>query len=120
MEALAAEEIRRVVQLALAEDVGDGDITTLATIAPNATAKGVMIAREPLVLAGLAVAEAVFSELSPAIHIGRTAKEGDHVTTGQFRLFVNCRLTPALADGILATVWRANFGFSTLGLCTTS
>jgi len=89
MEALAAEEIRRVVQLALAEDVGGGDITTLATVAPNATAKAVMIAREPLVVAGLAVAEAVFGELSPAIRISRTAKDGDHVTSGQSLLHIS-------------------------------
>ena len=89
MEALAAEEIRRVVQLALAEDVGGGDITTLATVAPNATAKAVMIAREPLMVAGLAVAEAVFGELSPAIRISRTAKDGDHVTSGQSLLHIS-------------------------------
>ena len=89
MEALAAEEIRRVVQLALAEDVGGGDITTLATVAPKATAKAVMIAREPLVVAGLAVAEAVFGELSPAIRISRTAKDGDHVTSGQSLLHIS-------------------------------
>ena len=77
MEALAAEEIHRVVQLALAEDVGGGDITTVATVAPNTTAKAVMIAREPLVVAGLPVAEAVFDELSRAIQISRTAKDGD-------------------------------------------
>jgi nicotinate-nucleotide pyrophosphorylase (carboxylating) len=89
MEALAAEEIRRVVQLALAEDVGGGDITTLATVAPNATAKAVMIAREPLVVAGLAVAEAVFAELSPAIRISRTTQEGHPVTAGQLLLHIS-------------------------------
>src|SRR5216110_41167 len=83
MEALAAEEIRRVVQLALAEDVGGGDITTVATVAPNTTAKAVMIAREPVVVAGLPVAEAVFDELSRAIQISRTAKDGDPVAAGQ-------------------------------------
>jgi len=89
MEALATEEIRRVVQLALAEDVGGGDITTLATVAPNTIAKAVMIAREQLVVAGLPVAEAVFGELSSAIRIRRTAKDGDRVTAGQSLLHVS-------------------------------
>ena len=89
MEALAAEEIRRVVQLALAEDVGDGDITTLATVAPNTTAKAVMIAREPLVAAGLPIAEAVFVGLSVAIQVSRTAKEGEPVAAGQSLLRVS-------------------------------
>src|SRR5437879_6067845 len=89
MEALATEEIRRVVQLALAEDVGGGDITTLATVAPNTIAKAVMIAREQLVVAGLPVAEAVFGELSSAIRIRRTAKEADRVAAGQSLLHVS-------------------------------
>src|SRR6185295_5814896 len=86
---MEAQEIQRVVQLSLAEDVGEGDITTLATVAPDATAKAVMIAREPLVVAGLLVAEAVFGELSPAIRISRSAKDGDHVTTGQSLLHIS-------------------------------
>jgi len=82
MESLSDEEIRHAVQLALAEDVGAGDITTLATVPPNAVAKAVMIAREPLVVAGLPVAEAVFRELSPALRITRAAKDGDPVKAG--------------------------------------
>jgi len=82
MESLSDEEIRHAVQVALAEDVGAGDITTLATVPPNAVAKAVMIAREPLVVAGLPVAEAVFRELSPALRITRAAKDGDPVKAG--------------------------------------
>ncbi|PYK97649.1 MAG: carboxylating nicotinate-nucleotide diphosphorylase [Verrucomicrobia bacterium] len=82
MESLSDEEIRHAVQLALAEDVGAGDITTLATVPPNAVAKAVMIAREPLVVAGLPVAEAAFRELSPALRITRAATDGDPVKAG--------------------------------------
>ncbi|PYK58042.1 MAG: nicotinate-nucleotide diphosphorylase (carboxylating), partial [Verrucomicrobia bacterium] len=73
MEALSGEETRRAAQLALAEDVGSGDITTLATIPATATAKAVMLAREPLVVAGLPLGEAVFRELSSDIRITRAA-----------------------------------------------
>jgi nicotinate-nucleotide pyrophosphorylase (carboxylating) len=86
---MEAQEIQRVVRLSLAEDVGEGDITTLSTVAPDAMAKAVMIAREPLVVAGLPVAEAVFIELSPALQISRTAKDGDPVTTGQSLLRIS-------------------------------
>ena len=61
---LSAAEIRQAVKLALAEDIGSGDATTLATVPETATAKAVMRAREPLVVAGLAFAEAAFTELS--------------------------------------------------------
>ncbi|MGA9451633.1 MAG: carboxylating nicotinate-nucleotide diphosphorylase [Verrucomicrobiia bacterium] len=61
---LSTAEIRQAVKLALAEDIGSGDATTLATVPETATAKAVMRAREPLVVAGLAFAEAAFTELS--------------------------------------------------------
>ena len=56
MGPLSADEIRRIVQAALAEDVGSGDVTTLATVPENAVARACMVAREPLVVAGLALA----------------------------------------------------------------
>ena len=83
VEALSAEEIRRVVQLALAEDIGSGDITTLATVPEGACGKAVMRAREPMVVAGLPLAEAVFRGLSPAPRTTRVAGEGDRVKAGQ-------------------------------------
>jgi nicotinate-nucleotide pyrophosphorylase (carboxylating) len=57
---LSAAEIRQAVQAALAEDIGNGDATTLATVPETATAKAVMRAREPFVVAGLDFAEAAF------------------------------------------------------------
>ena len=67
---LSAAEIRRAVQAALAEDIGPGDATTLATVPETATARAVMQAREPLVVAGLEFAEAAFREVLPFIHPG--------------------------------------------------
>ena len=61
---LSAAEIRRAVRAALAEDLGSGDATTLAIVPANATAKAVMRAREPLVVAGIEFAESVFREVA--------------------------------------------------------
>jgi nicotinate-nucleotide pyrophosphorylase (carboxylating) len=83
VEPLSAEEIRRAVRLALAEDIGRGDVTTLATVPAGATASAVMRAREPLVVAGLAVAEAAFRELSSSVRIRCTVKDGHHVAAGK-------------------------------------
>jgi len=83
MEPLSADEIRRHVQSALAEDVGSGDVTTLATVPEGAVAKAFMVARESLVVAGLALAEAAFRELSPDINIVRIANEGQPVKEGE-------------------------------------
>jgi len=80
--ALSKEEIRRAVQLALAEDLGSGDVTTLATVPVIATATAIMVAREPLVVAGLALGQAVFTELSPTVKAERMIEEGARVEAG--------------------------------------
>ena len=66
---LSAAEIRAAVKAALAEDIGSGDATTLATVPTNLTASAVMRAREPLVVAGTEFAEAAFRQLSPKVKI---------------------------------------------------
>ena len=82
MESLSEEEVRRAVRVALAEDVGSGDATTLATVPEAATARAVMAAREPLVVAGLAVAEAVFQQLSAAVEFKRLVEDGQKASAG--------------------------------------
>jgi nicotinate-nucleotide pyrophosphorylase (carboxylating) len=76
---LNPEDVRKVVQTALLEDVGEGDATTLATVPVDARASAAMRAREPMVVAGLAVAEAVFRELSPEVSFSRGVKDGERV-----------------------------------------
>jgi nicotinate-nucleotide pyrophosphorylase (carboxylating) len=61
---LSTKEIRQAVRAALAEDIGSGDATTLATVPANAMAKAVMRAREPLVVAGLDFAEIALREIA--------------------------------------------------------
>jgi nicotinate-nucleotide pyrophosphorylase (carboxylating) len=89
VEALNAVEIRRAVRLALAEDLGSGDVTTLATVPEQATASALLRAREPLVLAGLALAEAAFQELSAEVALARQAEDGQHVSAGNTLLKVS-------------------------------
>ncbi len=68
---------------ALAEDVGSGDVTTLATVPESAVARAVMKARETLMPAGLAFAAAAFRELSPTIQIDQLVTDGQAVKGGQ-------------------------------------
>lgn len=82
MLTLDPEEIRSAVRAALHEDIGSGDVTTLACIPPEATAAAVMNAREPLTLAGLAFAEAAFRELSPNVRLRRLAEDGTSIPAG--------------------------------------
>lgn len=79
---LNPEEVRRAVRAALAEDLGTGDVTTLATVPEAATARAVMRAREPLVVAGLAFAAAAFRELDPRVDVSPCVNDGARVESG--------------------------------------
>jgi nicotinate-nucleotide pyrophosphorylase (carboxylating) len=79
MSPLTDEEILRAVKLALAEDMGAGDATTLATVPEGARAKAAVKAREPLVVAGLAFAEAAFGVLASDVKFVRLAADGQPV-----------------------------------------
>jgi len=80
---LSAAEIRQAVCAALAEDLGSGDATTLATVPNGLAARAVMRARGPLALAGLGLAEAAFRELSRAVKMRRLAQDGQRLAAGQ-------------------------------------
>jgi nicotinate-nucleotide pyrophosphorylase (carboxylating) len=82
MQPLANDEIRRAVRLALTEDVGAGDATTLATVPESLATKAIMRAREPLVVAGLALAEAAFQELSATVQFEKAAGDGQRLPAG--------------------------------------
>jgi nicotinate-nucleotide pyrophosphorylase (carboxylating) len=83
VQPLNPEEIRRAVQAALAEDIGSGDVTTLATVPENSRVNAVMRTREVLVVAGLPLAEAAFRELFPNIQIEPLARDGHHAKAGE-------------------------------------
>lgn len=86
---LTAAEIRRAVRAALAEDLGSGDATTLATVPVNAKSVALMRAREPLVVAGIRFAEVAFRELSPRIKIEKFARDGQKVAAGKTLLKIS-------------------------------
>jgi nicotinate-nucleotide pyrophosphorylase (carboxylating) len=86
MEKLGADEIRRAVQVALAEDVGGGDVTTLATVPEGASARAVMRARRALVVAGLDLATAAFRELSANVTVTRVLQDGQRAGAGDVLL----------------------------------
>lgn len=79
---LTTAEIRRAVRAALVEDLGRGDVTTLATVPAGAKSVALMNAREPLVVAGIQFAETAFRLLSPKIQIKSYARDGRRVKAG--------------------------------------
>ncbi|MEK6574258.1 MAG: carboxylating nicotinate-nucleotide diphosphorylase [Chloroflexota bacterium] len=73
------EQIKPIIQRALDEDVGDGDVTTLCTIPPEAMLDGKFIAKETGVIAGLAVAELTFVLVDEQAQFRPKVADGDRV-----------------------------------------
>lgn len=69
-------EVQAIIRLALAEDVGRGDITTEATVAPETAATADLVQKATGVLCGLPVVEAVFAALDPRVQVIALAAEG--------------------------------------------
>jgi nicotinate-nucleotide pyrophosphorylase (carboxylating) len=87
-------DLDEFVQRTLAEDLGTGgDITSAATIAADARFTAEMNARQPIVVAGIEIAEAFFRALDGAVEIEQVAKDGDRVGHGAtlMRLSGNAR-----------------------------
>ncbi len=76
-------EIERVIDAALAEDLGSGDVTTRATLPPGTQLRFVMATRQDIVLAGIEVAAAVFRRLAPDAKIEILVRDGARVGAGQ-------------------------------------
>ncbi len=81
-------EIERIVKIALAEDVGSGDVTSLATVPEKVPAIAKMIARESLVACGLDVATKTFLEVSPNLRVEKIASDGKRIEKGESFLTV--------------------------------
>jgi len=73
----AAETLDELVERALAEDVGSGDVTSAATVPADARARATIVQKQPGVIFGLDVAERAFRRLDPQARIERLAPEGE-------------------------------------------
>ena len=81
-QGLLQPQVDRLIDLALEEDVGTGDRTTLATIAVDAVGTGRVLAKEALVLAGMPFFARVFARVDPAVVVASLVPEGAHVAPG--------------------------------------
>lgn len=79
-EILAAAQ--PLIELAIAEDIGPGDATSKAVLPADLAVQGQIIAKARGVIAGLPVAETVFSRVDPALRFAPHVHDGDSVTPG--------------------------------------
>ena len=82
MSMLTNPLVTQIIDIALNEDVGTGDITTETTIPADKKAFGRFIAKEDMVICGLDVAELVFHKVDETIEFTAHCKDGDSIKKG--------------------------------------
>jgi len=88
--------INHLIKIALEEDIGSGDITTENLIDKSLKGLGEVVAKEPLVIAGLDIARQVFEQLDPDISFRPDFKDSDFIEKGKKVLEVEGELRALL------------------------
>jgi nicotinate-nucleotide pyrophosphorylase (carboxylating) len=83
VEPLHPDAYQDLVRRALAEDIGAGDITTTATVHAGQRAHGALVAKSPLVVAGLDVAAEAFRQMDAGVVVEVRWGDGSHVQAGE-------------------------------------
>lgn len=113
-----AYDIQSIIETALAEDIGSGDITTMATVDKNAEGSAEITAKENLVAAGVLIAEAVFKTVDEKIIFKAFVKDGDEVKKGKAIATVSGRLSSILTGERVALNFLQRLsGIATLTSC---
>jgi nicotinate-nucleotide pyrophosphorylase (carboxylating) len=79
---LDPQTYRELVRVALAEDIGAGDVTTRAIVSSDVRGEGVFVAKQRLILAGIDVAREVFAQVDPALTFDVRIADGEVCVPG--------------------------------------
>jgi nicotinate-nucleotide pyrophosphorylase (carboxylating) len=90
-------EVDTLINLALREDIGDGDITTSSIIQGPVSAAARLIAQQRLVLAGLDIVQRVFEKLDPEVQVSKHRNDGEAVGQGDMVMEVEGNAAALLA-----------------------
>ena len=88
--------LNQLIDMALAEDIGAGDITTDYLVPCDSHGQGIIVAKEDIVLAGLDIAKMVFQRLDPKINIQSAYEDGAEIACGETVLSLEGRLRALL------------------------
>jgi nicotinate-nucleotide pyrophosphorylase (carboxylating) len=80
---------RALVERAIAEDLGPGDVTSQATLSPELNGSARIEAREPLIVCGLELAREVFRQVDPTLEFDAREHDGAAVDAGSVLAFVS-------------------------------
>lgn len=112
---MISSQIQKIIKAALAEDIGAGDITTLATVSPKKKGRAVAVAKENFVVAGLEVFEAAFQCLDPTVSFHQKVADGSRVRKGAILAGVEGKLAGILqAERTALNFFQRLCGIATL------
>ncbi len=74
--------IDQLIEIAIKEDIGDGDHTSLACIPYNAKGKAHLLVKENGIIAGVELAEKIFNRIDPSLIFKKTIEDGEQIKVG--------------------------------------
>lgn len=104
----------RLIDLAFAEDIGDGDHTTLCSIPIEATGAQKLLVKEAGILAGVEVAKKIFHRFDPELQIEQFLNDGDEIKPGDVAFIVRGKVRSLLqTERLMLNVMQRMSGIAT-------
>lgn len=105
----------RLIDLAFAEDIGDGDHTTLCCIPENAMGKSHLLIKEDGILAGVEVAKRVFAKFDPTMQVEVLINDGTPVKKGDIAMVVTAKVRSLLqTERLMLNIMQRMSGIATM------
>ena len=113
---LSVEELTdRLIDLSFAEDIGDGDHTTLCCIPADAMGKNRLIVKEDGILAGVEVAKEVFRRFDPTLEVEVLKEDGAEVKKGDVAMYVSGKVQSLLqTERLMLNIMQRMSGIATM------
>ena len=113
---LSVEELNdRLIDLAFAEDIGDGDHTTLCCIPKEAMGKSKLLIKEEGILAGVEIAKEVFRRFDPEMQVEVLMQDGAYVKPGDVAMVVTGRVQSLLqTERLMLNIMQRMSGIATM------
>lgn len=109
------ELIDRLIDLAFAEDIGDGDHTTLSCIPATAMGKSKLLIKEAGVLAGIEIAKEIFHRFDPTMKVEVFINDGAEVKPGDVAMIVEGKIQSLLqTERLMLNVMQRMSGIATM------
>ena len=109
------EQLAKLIELALQEDTGDGDHSTLSCIGPDAKGKAVLKIKQDGILAGMTVAEKIFHFVQPSSVFTAFKKDGDAMQNGEIAFEINASVYTILqCERLVLNCMQRMSGIATL------